>query len=248
MHVLRIMRACTLTWFVVVGGLGCRTANDYVYTPESVNAETAAGLPASRTPIPQESPKGTVEVTSFGITDLKSSNDHMPVIHVRMVVTNDGDVTPWTMDTGEQLLQIPGEGESAPIYVNSDVRTLPNVSIAQHERRVLDFYFPLPATIKSDSQLPAFDLAWKVNTAARTVASSTAFDRVARPEAVAYGDYDVDYWPLWAGYGPYWWYDTYYPGRVFRHPRPIAIHPRPHHPVVVGHFNGHFQPAHHGHG
>ena len=83
----------------------------------------------------------------------------------------------FVLDTTQQLVEIPGEGRSAPMYVNADVRTMPNLTIARHERRIVDLYYPLPATIRGDAQLPRFELLWQVDTASRTVASRTDFDR-----------------------------------------------------------------------
>lgn len=220
---------------VIAGMLGCAGTSDYVYTPDPANA-TAAGLPAARTPIPQERPQGAIEVVSYGITGLRRDTMDIPVLHVRAIITNDGDDTPWTLDTTQQLVEIPGEGQSRAMYVNSDVGTLPNVTIAKHERRVLDFYFPLPDTIRSESRLPRFDLLWQVNTPARTVASRTSFDRVDTGPTVAYEGAVA--WPLWAGYGPYWWYDPFYPRTVFVHTRPYVIRGPGH--VVVGRFGGRF--------
>ena len=221
---------------MIAGVLGCAGNSSYVYQPDTANA-TAAGLPATRTPIPQERPQGAVEVVSYGVTDLQRDGTSVPALHVRAIVTNDGDAQPWTLDTTQQLVEIPGEGRSRAIYVNADIGTLPNVTIAQHERRVLDFYFPLPDTIRGASQLPRFDLLWQVNTPARTVASRTSFDRVDRqPDTVAYDA--ASPWPLWAGFGPYWWYDPFYPRVAFIHARPHVFRGQGH--VTVGRFGGRF--------
>ena len=223
---------------VIAGMLGCAGTSDYVYRPDTANA-TEAGLPAARTPIPQERPQGAIEVTSYGITELRRDDATIPALQVRAVVTNDGDDTPWTLDTTQQVVEIPGEGQSRAMYVNADVGTLPTVTIARHERRVLDFYFSLPDTIRSESRLPRFELLWQVNTPERTVASRTSFDRLDKEPEVAYAT-PVG-WPLWAGYGPYWWYDPFYPRVVFVHSRPIVIHGTGR--VTVGRFGGRFHPA-----
>jgi hypothetical protein len=210
----------------------------YVYTPQTANT-TSAGMPAARTPIPQERPQGAVEITSYGVTDFQPGDTRVPALHVRMVVTNDGDDTPWRLDTRQQLVEIPGEGRSGPMFVNTDVQTPPLVTIARTERRVLDLYYPLPATIDEAEELPRFEMLWQVDTAARTVASRTSFDRVAPepPTQVVYGTA----WPYWAGYGPHWWYDPFYPRTVFIHTRPIVIHD--HRRPVVGRFDGRFRPG-----
>jgi hypothetical protein len=228
---------------VIAGMLGCAGTSDYVYTPDTANA-TAAGLPAARTPIPQEKPQGAIEVTSYGIAELRRDDAKIPALHVRAVVTNDGDDRPWTLDTTQQMVAIPGEGQSRAMFVNSDVNTLPTVTIARHERRVLDFYFPLPDTVRSESKLPRFELLWQVNTPERVVASRTAFERVDKEPEVAYTAVPVG-WPLWAGYGPYWWYDPFYPRAVFVHTRPIIVHGSGR--VTVGRFGGRFHAGSHAH-
>jgi hypothetical protein len=220
----------------IAGMLGCAGTSDYIYTPDVANA-TAGGLPATRTPIPQEKPQGAVEVVSYGVTELRRDSLKIPALHVRMIVTNDGDDTPWTLDTTQQLVALPGEGQSRAMYVNSDVGTLPNVTIAKRERRVLDFYFPLPDTARDPAHLPRFELLWQVNTPVRTVASRTSFERVEQEPEVAYEAVPAT-WPLWVGWGPYWWYDPFYPRVVFLHTRPYVI--RGSGPVVVGRFGGHF--------
>ena len=220
---------------MIVGMLGCAGNSDYVYQPNTPNA-SAAGLPAERTAIPQEAPQGAVEAVSYGVTELNREGTQIPALHVRAVITNDGDDTPWTLDTTKQLVSIPGEGESRAMYVNADIGTLPNVTIPRHERRVLDFYFPLPSTMDTAAKLPRFELLWQVTTPARTVASRTSFDRVSDQPDVAYET--ARPWPLWAGYGPYWWYDPFYPRTVFIHSHRWGFHGPGH--VVVGRFGGRF--------
>lgn len=228
---------------VILAGLaGCAGNSQYVYEPNTANA-TTAGLPAARTPIPQEQPQGAIEVASYGVTDLQRDSVTIPSLHVRAVVSNDGDATPWMFDTSQQLVEIPGEGKSRAMWVNTDVGTLPNVVIGKGERRVLDFYFPLPDSMQKAAQIPAFDLLWQVKTAARTVASRTSFDRMDRePNDVAYADAG---WPLWAGYGPYWWYDPWYPGWGFYHVRPYVVYGHRPGRVFVGHFGGRYRAGGH---
>src|SRR5262249_9596568 len=106
----------------------------------------------------------------------------------------------------------------------------------RHERRVIDLYYPLPSTVAGDRNLPRFDLNWQVMTPARTVASSTPFERVTEDRSYyAYGYEGA--WPYWAGYGPYWGYDPFYPQLVFVHSPSFRFHGAP---VRVGHFGGGF--------
>jgi hypothetical protein len=229
----------------VVGATAC-AEHQYVYEPDVPNAHAPSGLPATRVAIPQEQPQGAVELTSYGMTQLNADGRGVAALHVRMIVTNDGDATPWQVDTTQQLLAIPGEGRSRAMFVNSDVHTMPIVAIGQHERHVIDLYYPLPGPIQNATRLPRFEVMWQVDTAARRVASRTDFDRVdiqpgnAYVYSSTYG-YPYDYWPAWAGWGPYWWYDPYFPTVGFVHGR-TWVGRAPGH-VAVGGFRGGFAPV-----
>lgn len=225
------------TLFAALLGLSACGGGQYVYQPETANAVLPSGIAASRTAIPQEQPQGSVEVASYGITQLTTDGQRIPVIHARLVVSNDGDDSAWHLDARRQIAEIPGAGRSAPIYANADVRTMPDVTIRRHERHIVDLYYPLPDAEASAEHLPAFTLQWEVSTPARTVASSTAFDRVGVDPEPAYA-YDAA-WPMYAGYGPYWWYDPFYPQVVFVGASRYPIHHR-HGAVAVGRFGGRF--------
>jgi len=214
---------------------GCAAENSYVSRPEPATA-LGAGMPAARTPVPQEDPQGSVEVTSYGVTDLHPGGGaRVSALHVRMIVTNEGDDTPWRLDTRQQLVEIPGEGRAAPMYVNAGVQGLPALAVARHDRRVIDLYYPMPTTIRNEAKLRRFELVWQIDTPVRTVASRTAFDRVERQAQTG----SVETWPLWAGHGPYWWYDAGYAGAVFVHAHPILV--RDHRAPIVGGFTGRYQ-------
>jgi hypothetical protein len=208
--------------------------HEYVYTPEVANAQQG-GVPASRIQIPPERPEGSVQITTSGITQARPDNSgKVDVIHVRMVVSNDGDDTPWMIDTRQQYLEIPGEGRTAPLFANSDLRTMPTLEIPRGESHVIDLFYPLPRNA-DERNLPQFDLVWAVETGTREVASRTSFDRQEVEPRVAYSE--PYYW--YAGWGPYWWYDPFWPGAGFVHARPIVIRGGFHH-VGVGRFHGHW--------
>lgn len=209
---------------IAVGVLGCAGQN-YAYRPETMNAVSAAGLLTARTPVPQERPEGSVEVGSYGVTDLPSGGTQRPALHVRMTVSNDGDAGAWRIDPGHQLIQIPGEGRSAPMYVNGEAHARHSVEIAPAQRRVLDLYYPLPATIQNDAHLHQFDFLWQVATPARTVTSRETFDRIAVETDTRYAAL-CQPWPLWSGYGPNWWYDPFYPGTAYIHPQVVGTEHR----------------------
>ncbi len=222
--------------------LGCGSSDQYVYAPETANAQQQ-GMPASRTAIPPEQPQGSVLVTSSGVTRITPQGQPpIDAIHVRMAVSNDGDPVAWNVDTRNQLLEIPGEGQARPLFANSDLRTLPMVAIPQGQKHVIDLFYPLPASV-GESKLPQFDLVWRVDTGARTVVSRTAFDREeVAPDyyasSSAYGLYDYGY-----GY-PYWWYDPLWAGGVvWFHPRHFFVGPGLRGGVRVGGFHGRFRAA-----
>ncbi len=155
---------------------------------------------------------------------------------MREIVTNDGDATPWQVDTTRQLVSIANEGQSRALYATADVRTLPIITIAEHERHVIDLYFPLPSTVSGDRALPRFDVLWSVDTAQRTVSSRTTFDRV-EVDQYAYAPNEVYGSPYYYGWGPYTWYDPLWPsGVVFVHSPHVRFGDHGH--VEVGHYGG----------
>jgi hypothetical protein len=206
----------TRIWACVTAAMLTGCGASYLYSPAGA-AYWMDGRPAAATDVPPEAPQGKVEVTSFGVVEMQIGGAMLPTLHVRAVITNDGNATPWTITPGDQLVEIAGEGRSAPLYVNTDVGSDPAIAVAQRERRVVDFYYPLPAGIGEDDDLPAFDFLWQVTTPARTYASRTHFQRLERePPPTVHVIY---------GWGPHWWYDPMYPRVVFVHHRPIRVHP-----------------------
>jgi len=217
---------------------GCAVSTNYVYSPNQATHWTD-GYPAVVTPVPPEQPQGKVEVTSFGITEIMpDGTGPLSTLHVRLAITNEGDATPWQVTTTDQVVEIAGEGKSRPIFVNTDLKSLPSVTISQRERRVLDFYYPLPASIGGEDALPAFDFLWQVTTPARTFASRTRFQRLDLEPPATYRHV-----VLYSGWGPYWWYDPFYPSFVFRHYRPFVIH-RPGHVIVTRPPTRHYRAIH----
>jgi len=202
--------------------VGCAASANYLYTPQDARY-WSDGYPTTAISVPPEAPQGKIEVASFGITEIKPDGaGPVTALHVRLAITNDGDATPWTLTTTDQLVEIAGEGRSRPLFVNTDVKTLPTVMIAQRERRILDFYYPLPTSIRDEENLPAFDVLWQVTTPARTFASRTHFERIEQEPPPAQTEVI-----FWSGWGPYWWYDPLYPGVMFVHHRPHMIYGGP---------------------
>lgn len=210
-------------------GASCAAEIPYFYRPAVPSLTDTEGHATAVYPIPPERPEGEVRLYSFGVVELETTPGagKFPALHARLVVANNGDGTPWTLDTREVFLDIPNEGSAAAIYANTDVGAMPTVNIARGERRLVDFYFPVPGPVRSARQVPSFDLRWTVETGARPIAQRTPFQRfeAERPEphtevAIVTG------WPFW------WVHPLHHHHRAFVH-RPVVIIPAPPHRVIV---------------
>lgn len=216
---------------------GCSSTASYIYSPQGARL-SSDGYPTTSIAVPPEAPQGTVDVTSFGITEITPEGPGpIAALHVRLAIANDGDGTPWTLNTNEQLVEIAGEGRSRPIFVNTDIQTLPTVLIAQRERRVLDFYYALPVGVHQEDNLPAFDVLWQVTTPARTFSSRTHFERITQQPPT--GGVEVSYW---TGWGPFWWYNPFYHHVVFVRHRPHYV-PRGPRVIVTQPPRWHYHPV-----
>ena len=179
----------------------CVETPSYYYSPEAANA-VRDRLPTHVERIPQEAPQGTVEIASAGLTK-GPHGEH--ALHVRMTVDNEGDATPWTLDIRDQQVELQGEGRAEPQSANAGVQSLPELAIAQRERRAVDLYFPVPPRMDSEHELAGFDVLWQVRTPERVVAGRTHVDRVERENTETAVPI---YASVWA---PFWWYDPWYP-------------------------------------
>src|SRR5882672_350382 len=165
-----------ISYLVTAASLAaCATANDYRYTPEQATI-AIDGEPATKIAIPRERPEGHVALASFGQTEIRAGQRRVPTLHVRLEVANDGDSTPWTVDSRQQILDAGGR-RLTPAFASSDANQLPAITIGPREKRIVDLYYSVP-----DPKLEHFDLLWQVQTAARMVSDRTAFVREAEPE------------------------------------------------------------------
>jgi hypothetical protein len=150
-----------------------------------------------------------VLVASSGVVEAKfQENVATRLLSVRMVIENNADAAPWTVDTREQRAIVQGIGDSAPAYVNTDGRGAPTLQIARGEKRTIDLYFPLPANADDPRHVPQFDIAWQVHTSERPVAERTSFDRMRIEPSYASSYYG------W-GFAPNWWYDPFWAGPTY---------------------------------
>jgi hypothetical protein len=169
--------------------VGCATTANYVYVPRGASY-WREGYPIEATEVSQ----GKIEVTSFGISELVPEGT---ALHVRLTVTNDGDATPWTVTTADQVLEL-GSVRNRPVLVKTDVETIPVLAVAQHEHRVIDLYYHLPASVREEKDLATFDLVWQVATPGRLVSARTHFQRVEEEPTQPYSHVtfrsSVPYW------------------------------------------------------
>lgn len=214
---------------------------DYVYRPTVATTSAVAGRVASYYAIPPESPRGSVQLATFGFADIHPSGEdsELRAIHVRMVVSNNAD-TAWKIDTREQLLALPDHGQSRPAFASSDAGPGPILDVPPNGKRTIDLFYPLPENMQEASDVPEFDTLWKVQTDTRVVADRTPFERleVVRQYAYPYDDY---------GWGNGYYYDPYYlHGGAF-----VGVRLAPsygHRPVVIRpHGGGHGHGGHGGH-
>jgi hypothetical protein len=227
--------------------VGCRSAQ-YLFQPSLDVAVTSADRPEALYRIPPQRPRGNLYVASLGLihADVAQTGRDTPLLHLRLTLANDSDDGPWTVDAREQLVAIPGAGQSRPALVNSDQQGAPNLTIAPKQRKVVDLYYVLPPDISSPADLPAFDLLWHVQTPAQLVADHTPYTRVRveSPKANVYTS-------LALGLSD-WWYDPLYPTLTFT-PPPVVLHEKfpalvkqpPHPRIIVGDGRGHAVPPGH---
>jgi hypothetical protein len=192
--------------------VGCAESR-YIYRPAQQATATVGNLPAARYAIPSERPTGEVLIASSGLTAMPEADARTPALFVRMIVTNNSDDTPWTMDTRQQFAFIRGQ-KQIPAFVNAAKPSEAVLQIPRGEKKLVDLYYRLPPTVEGDEQIPQFELAWTVETPSRAIAERTSFDRMTIEPRY----YDGGYYGYGPGWGPYWhdpfWrpYPYYYGG------------------------------------
>jgi hypothetical protein len=155
--------------------------------------------------------RGAVELVAFGIAELTPREaTAMRALHIRMAITNIDAPVPWSIDVTTARLEIDGRSER-PLFVNSDIATLPIAIIDRGEHRVLDFYFAVPEHAAREADLAAFDFLWQLKTPDRALGSRTRF---AGPDTGAPPPTEI---ALPAGWGGHWWIDATYPWPLFDH-------------------------------
>jgi hypothetical protein len=215
---------------VALAAAGCSA--QYIYRPTANATASSNGYPAAHYQVPPESPHGDVDIASYGITEMQvGDDDHRDrFLQVRMVVANNNDVGAWQVDTREQIVVLPNEGQSRPAFANGDAPTLPVVTIAPGQKHSVDLFYALPEGMRKAKHVPHFDVLWHVKTPSRDVAERTPFERTSADEQMASAyPWGPPEFSLAVGWGPVWWYDPLIAPVTFAHP--VVIHER--YPVFV---------------
>ena len=196
--------------------LGACATDRYGFRPATMVASNESGFPASRHPIPQESPQGEVYITSFGTRDIAGPNDsRSQLIHVRLAVSNQSGTSPWTLDPQRQVLVSSGGTPQSPAFLEIDGKNPGDATVAPRQKKVFDLYYHAPSNI---AEVPAFDVQWQVSVDGRDVGDRTPFVREPYRD---YGQATRSYWavgiasPWWISwYGAPWygWYGPWGPG------------------------------------
>jgi len=193
----------------------CACASTYVYNPEENATATIRGRTAAYYQIPPAAPRGDVRIASFGIAEIvppgASAGEVARAIHLRLVVANNSD-QPWSVDTREQRIAIPGQGESVPAYGTADANG-PLVEIPPSGKRRIDLFFPLPRGMQHAGKIPSFDALWEVALRDGVVKERTTFERLQiEPTQDDYVAPGGGYY----GWGqPFGWYNPMFPGLSF---------------------------------
>ena len=213
---------------VLMFALASGCAHEAVYRPAVLGASSG---PAVRYPVPPESPKGDVFVTSFGFTDMEvgPGGQHASLLHARLAVGN-GSPTMWAVDGRQQQLLVPGQPPLTAAFLNSDAGEGPYYSIPPGQSRVFDFYYAVSPPMDRIDALPSFALAWRVLAGAEAIVQRTPFQRVEET-GEDHGPYP-GYVFVGLGVSAGWWYGPFFP----YHSRPIVR--GYYYPPTRGHVTG----------
>lgn len=182
---------------------GC-SSPEYRYLPEEHQAsQFGPGKREAVYPEPANVPDGKVRITSMGIVDVKSKQDSktFSALHLRMSITNQSTTEQWTLNTLDQFVSFPNDGQSKPIVMDPSQTTV--VDVGPGDLKTLDYYFPLPNEKMSAENLAEFDFHWQLEAGSKPVQETTSFNRIQVQEHYASAYYGPYYDPWFYPY-PYW--------------------------------------------
>jgi hypothetical protein len=163
---------------LAAGGSACAAPSAYVYRPTELANATAEDGMTVRYHVPRADPRGDVYVVARGITkpgEVASASP--PMLHVQMTVSNRSGDQPWIVDTRDQLLALPREGQARPTHVKTAAAGAPLIGVMPGGLAKLDIYYALPGPLQSGQNIKSFDFLWQVSADGKTLAQSVAFTR-----------------------------------------------------------------------
>jgi hypothetical protein len=203
-------------WVVITALTFGACESMYMYQPSSNATSTVRGRAAAEYQLPSPTlTEGDLRIASFGISRVsRAQGGPMHAMHVRMVVSNNTG-QPWTIDTREQLADVRGLGTVKLAFARSEGQDLPIVTVNAGQKRTIDLFFPLPPQMEKASQIPEFDILWRVHADnGRLVAQRTPFERLRIEPAYAGVGWGYPYYGAY-GFGPFGWYDPFWgPGII----------------------------------
>ena len=199
----------------VLLGIGCAPAflwgcasEEFRYIPATHQAPDGRRIHGEAIYLePGGHPDGNVRVVSMGIVDVKNktTSKSFPALHMRMSVSNNSKKDIWRIEAEDQRVSFPNKGQTSPVFVNSEVITVPRIEVKPGELRSLDLYYPLPSAEQSEKDLPEFDFRWRLAAGDQLIEENTPFDRTPIPERPMIVYPYAPYPPYALGWGPVWW-------------------------------------------
>jgi hypothetical protein len=204
---------------VLLAMAGCASEEQYIYRPEENATARVAGTPAAYYAVPMHEAHGGVRVATLGIAQLepRRGGARLHAMHVRLVVDNNDDTGPWQVDTREQWGTLDTHEQSRPAFAAATRGRPPIVQIPQGTSDTIDLYYPLPASMQKASEVPHFEVLWRVQTPETLVSERTSFERLRVEPAPSpgYCGPGYAYGMEWAGPRWYGWYDPLWPDYAF---------------------------------
>ncbi len=215
---------------LLLGAAGCASEQSYIFRPEENATARVAGRPAAYYVVPSQEPHGDVRVATLGIAKLepKGGGERVRAMHVRLVVDNNDDTGPWQVDTRQQWGTLGDYGQSRPAFAAATRGRPPILQIPPGTSDTIDLYYPLPSSMQELSEIPHFEVLWRVQTPGAFVAERTTFERL-RVEPAPSPEYyspGYAYGMEWGGPPWYGWYDPFWPGFAFSG-APVVLYSRP---------------------
>ncbi len=190
----RLSRSCAIAALAALPLAACASSRPApVLKPVQTASAAVAGPLAAEYAVPPVLPHGDVKVSTLGITTLEprlSQGERTRAVHIRMMVHNQDDATPWQVDTRAQVGSLDGYGMSRAILASTTAGRPPIITIGPTARVTIDLYYPLPHALQDEPAIPRFDVQWIVKTPAAPVESDAMFAGVALeppPGVYAYG-------------------------------------------------------------